>query len=120
MNVYVYEKCSTCKSALDFLKERGVAFIQKDIKQGPPNRQELERMLNYQNGDLKKLFNTSGMLYKEMALKEKLKNLSSEEAYTLLHQHGMLVKRPFLLGENFGLLGFKEAEWLERFSKRAK
>lgn len=72
---------------------------------------ELKQMLNYQNCSLKKLFNTSGLVYKEMGLKDKLPHLSIHQALTLLSQHGMLVKRPFLLGDNFGLLGFKETEW---------
>ncbi len=72
-------------------------------------------MLAYQNDNVRKLFNTSGLLYKEMQLKEKLPDLSLDEALALLHQHGMLVKRPFLLGDDFGLLGFKETEWSQKF-----
>lgn len=111
MIIYIYEKCSTCKAALRFLKERNVKFTQKDISTTPPSLKELRQMLHYQNGDLKKLFNTSGLLYKEMNLKEKLPDISLDEALDLLNKHGMLVKRPFLLGNDFGLLGFKEPEW---------
>lgn len=111
MIIYVYGKCSTCKAALFFLKENGVAFTEKEISKEPPSIAELHQMISYQNGNLKKLFNTSGLLYKEMQLKEKLQNLSIDEAFALLNQYGMLVKRPFLLGDNFGLLGFKETEW---------
>lgn len=111
MIIYIYGKCSTCKAALLFLKEHKIAFTEKEISTGPPSIAELQRMLHYQNGDLKKLFNTSGLLYKEMQLKEKLQDLSVGEALALLNQHGMLVKRPFLLGDDFGLLGFKETEW---------
>ena len=71
-------------------------------------------MLSFQEGNIKKLFNSSGQLYREMQLTEKLKTLSEEEALTLLSLHGMLVKRPFLLGESFGLTGFKEAEWAKK------
>lgn len=111
MIIYVYEKCSTCKDAILFLKEHKVAFTKKEISKEPPSIAELHQMLNYQDGNLKKLFNTSGLLYKEMGLKEKFQNLNIDEAFALLSQNGMLVKRPFLLGDDFGLLGFKETEW---------
>lgn len=111
MRVYVYGKCSTCKDALKFLKAHDVKATVKEITQEPPTIDELKRMLTYQEGNLKKLFNTSGNLYKEMDLKEKLEGMSQSQALDLLHQHGMLVKRPFLLGDDFGLLGFKEKEW---------
>lgn len=114
MIIYVYEKCSTCKAALLFLKKHGVIFNKKEISKEPPSITELRQMLNYQNGNLKKLFNTSGLLYKEMQLKEKLQEMNVDEALILLNQHGMLVKRPFLLRDDFGLLGFKEAEWSKK------
>jgi arsenate reductase (glutaredoxin) len=115
MIIYVYGKCSTCKAALLFLREHQVTFMEKEISKEPPSLAELQQMLDYQNGNLKKLFNTSGLLYKEMQLKEKLPNLNHNEAFVLLNQHGMLVKRPFLLGNGFGLLGFKESEWSKKW-----
>lgn len=114
MIIYVYRKCSTCKSALLFLKGHGVAFTEKEISKEPPSIAELQVMLSYQDDNLKKLFNTSGLLYKEMQLKEKLQDLNIDEAFNLLNQYGMLVKRPFLLGNDFGLLGFKESEWVKK------
>lgn len=114
MIIYVYGKCSTCKAALLFLKKHKVAFTEKEISKVSPSVAELQQMLDYQNGNLKTLFNTSGLLYKEMQLKEKFENLKIDEAFTLLNQHGMLVKRPFLLGDDFGLLGFKETEWSKK------
>lgn len=117
MIIYIYEKCSTCKAALLFLKKHGVAFTEKEISKEPPSIAELQQMLGYQNGDLKKLFNTSGLLYKEMHLKKKLPDLNVDEAFVLLNQHGMLVKRPFLLGKDFGLLGFKETKWSKKIQK---
>lgn len=114
MIIYVYGKCSTCKLALLFLKKRGVVFTEKEISKEPPSIAELQQMFSYQDGNLKKLFNTSGLLYKEMQLNEKLQNLNGDEAFALLNQHGMLVKRPFLLGDDFGLLGFKETEWSQK------
>lgn len=114
MIIYVYGKCSTCKAALLFLKNHKVSFTEKEISKEPPSFGELQQMLDYQNGNLKKLFNTSGLLYKEMGLKDKLESLSIDKAFALLNQHGMLVKRPFLLGDDFGLLGFKEIEWSQK------
>lgn len=111
MILYIYGKCSTCKQTLLFLKQHHVTFEAKEITLQPPSLEELHQMLKYQNGNLKKLFNTSGMLYKEMKLSEKLDNMSLHDALTLLTKHGMLVKRPFLLGHNFGLLGFNETLW---------
>ncbi|MDP1835755.1 MAG: Spx/MgsR family RNA polymerase-binding regulatory protein [Chlamydiales bacterium] len=111
MIVYVYGKCSTCKDALRFLRDRNVTFTVKEISTDPPSIAELQQMLDYQDGSLKKLFNTSGLLYKEMRLAEKFSDLSIAQAFALLNQHGMLVKRPFVLGNDFGLLGFKESEW---------
>lgn len=114
MIVYVYEKCSTCKAALIFLREHGVSFTQKEISKKPPSIAELQQMLAYQDDHLRKLFNTSGLLYKEMQLKERLQDLTQAEALALLNQNGMLVKRPFLLGDDFGLVGFKETEWSKK------
>ena len=115
MLVYVYGKCSTCKAALAFLRKRHIPFIEKDITKETPSMEELQQMLKYQHDHLKKLFNTSGLLYQEMQLKEKLPQLRIEEALALLNQHGMLVKRPFLLADDFGLVGFKEEEWAANF-----
>ena len=114
MIVYLYEKCSTCKAALDFLKKRGLVFQVKEVTKETPSLLQLQQMLDYHNGNLVKLFNTSGILYKEMQLKELLPRLSVDEAFALLHQHGMLIKRPFLLGADFGFVGFKEAEWTKK------
>lgn len=114
MIIYVYSKCSTCQNAIRFLEKRcGVgAFITKEITKNAPSLDELQRMLEFQKGNLKKLFNTSGQLYRELQLNEKLKEMPLNEALSMLSQHGMLVKRPFLIGKDFGLTGFKEAEWL--------
>jgi arsenate reductase len=115
MILYVYGKCSTCKDALFFLKKHGIAFTQKEITKETPSISELQQMLSYQNGSLKKLFNTSGLLYKELQLRGKFDELTVDAALFLLNQHGMLIKRPFLLGDDFGLLGFKEADWSKNF-----
>lgn len=114
MILYIYSKCSTCQSALKFLEQKNISFVRKEIVETPPSVEELRRMLEYMNGNLKKIFNTSGLLYREMKLTEKLQSISTEEAIVLLSRHGMLVKRPFLLGDDFGLLGFKEPEWSKK------
>lgn len=114
MILYIYSKCSTCQNALKFLERKNVSFVRKEIVETPPSIEELRTMLGYMGGNLKKLFNTSGLLYREMQLTDKLKSMSEEDALSLLNQHGMLVKRPFLLGDDFGLLGFKEAEWSQK------
>lgn len=111
MLIYIYSKCSTCKEALKFLDSLKIKARIKEITETPPTPDELNAMLQYQNGNLKKLFNTSGNLYREMQLTEKLKEISLQQALELLTTHGMLVKRPFLLGKNFGLTGFNKNEW---------
>lgn len=116
IKVYVYSKCSTCQKALSFLDKHNVSYERLEITVTPPTYAELKQMLVYKGGEVKKLFNTSGILYREMQLSEKLKNMSEESALSLLQAHGMLVKRPFLLGADFGLLGFREADWLNHLS----
>lgn len=116
MIAYIYSKCSTCQKALAFLAKKNIPFTKKEITATPPTLKELERMLKYK-GSLKKLFNTSGQLYRELQLSDKLDTLSEKEALQLLSQHGMLIKRPFVLGDGFGLLGFKEEEWSKALSE---
>ncbi|MFI5342956.1 MAG: ArsC/Spx/MgsR family protein [Chlamydiales bacterium] len=120
MIVYIYSKCSTCQNAIRFLeKMQGAAgtYTTKEITKEAPSLDELQRMLEFQKGNLKKLFNTSGQLYRELQLNEKLKEMPLNEALIILSQQGMLVKRPFLIGKNFGLTGFNEPEWLKIFNQ---
>lgn len=112
--VYEYEKCSTCRQALKFLDARKVAYARVPIVDQPPTLAELKAMLAYV-GDLRRLFNTSGVVYREMGLGEKLKTMTEAEALALLAKNGRLVKRPFVLLKDRGLLGFKEAEWKAAF-----
>lgn len=116
MIIYVYSKCSTCQKALRALKKMKIPFTTKEITEEPPTLPELQRMLKFQNGNLKKLFNTSGQLYRELHLQEKLNEMPLNEALILLTKNGMLVKRPFLLGKDFGITGFNETEWLKIFN----
>lgn len=108
--VYEYAGCSTCRKALKFLDARKIPYEKHDITSIPPSPAELKAMLK-QVRDVRKLFNTSGLVYKEMRLSEKLPGMSEKEALDLLAHNGRLVKRPFVLGSDFGLVGFKEEEW---------
>lgn len=117
MILYIYSKCSTCKKALVYLKERNIHVEIREITLNPPSVSDLKKMLKFQNGNLKKLFNTSGNLYKELKLSQKLETMSEDEALDLLSTHGMLVKRPFLLGKDFGVTGFHEESWSKILQK---
>lgn len=114
VKVYEYEGCSTCRKALKFLDARGVAYEAVPIVETPPSKAELKAMLAFA-GDLRRLFNTSGVLYREMGVGKKLETLSEDDALALLAEHGKLVKRPFALLKDRGLLGFKEDEWKAAF-----
>lgn len=106
-----YPKCSTCQKAKKWLQEQGVVFQDRHIKEQNPTREELKEWHEKSGMDIKKFFNTSGMIYKEMKLKEKLPEMSVEEKYQLLSTDGMLVKRPILVTEKGVLTGFKPEEW---------
>ena len=114
VKVYEYEGCSTCRKALKFLDARGVGYEAVPIVETPPSKAELKAMLKFA-GDLRRLFNTSGVLYREMGVGEKLKTMGEDDALALLAKHGKLVKRPFVLLKDRGLLGFKEDEWKAAF-----
>lgn len=111
MKVYVHKNCSSCKKALRWLSETGKAAEIYNLLEETPTVEELEEMVESYGGNLKKLFNTSGQLYRELNLKETVSTMTAEEAFTLLQENGMLVKRPFLLSETKNLVGFKPAEW---------
>ena len=108
-----YPKCSTCKKAQKWLDEQGVTYEIRDIKEANPSYEELKEWYEKSGLPLKKFFNTSGMLYKEMQLKDKLPVMSEEEQLRLLATDGMLVKRPIIIEGNTVLAGFKEQEWQE-------
>ena len=109
-----YPKCSTCKKAKAWLEAAGVDFIDRHIVENNPTAEELKQWHAKSGLPLKKFFNTSGLLYKSMALKEKLPAMSEDEMLKRLAADGMLVKRPLLVGDDFVLVGFKEAEWESR------
>ena len=108
-----YPKCSTCQKAKKWLDDNGFEYDERHIKESNPTFEELKEWYEKSGLPLKRFFNTSGMLYKSMQLKDKLPNMSNEEQLRLLATDGMLVKRPLLIGDNFVLCGFREKEWQE-------
>ena len=114
MKVLVYRKCSTCQKALKWLEAHEIAFEERAIVEENPTYEELKEWHAMSGVPLKKFFNTSGMLYKEQKLKDKLPDMSEEEQLRLLATNGMLVKRPLIVEENLVLTGFKEKEWTEK------
>lgn len=106
-----YPKCSTCKKAKKWLEESGISFEDRNIVTENPTVDELKKWHKISGLPLKRFFNTSGMKYKELGLKDKLPQMTEEEQYQLLSQDGMLVKRPLLVGDGFVIPGFKEAQW---------
>ena len=109
-----YPKCTTCQKAKKWLDQQGADYQARDIKEDNPTLEELTDWYRRSGLPLKRFFNTSGMLYKEMQLKDKLLSMSEEEQLKLLATDGMLVKRPLIIGDQVVLTGFKEAEWTEK------
>lgn len=106
-----YPKCSTCKKAQKWLDENKIEYQNRNIVEENPTETELKEWFENYNFDIKKLFNTCGMLYKSMNLKDKLPTMTNEEKFELLATDGMLVKRPLIITEDKILFGFKEKEW---------
>lgn len=109
-----YPKCTTCQKAKKWLDENHIAYDLRDIKLETPAYEELAAWRQLSGLPLKKFFNTSGLLYQSMGLKDKLSAMSEDEALHLLATDGMLVKRPLLVGDDFVLAGFREADWTKR------
>ncbi|MDO4623331.1 MAG: arsenate reductase family protein [Eubacteriales bacterium] len=114
MLVLCYPKCSTCKKAEKWLEEKNIPFEKRDIAAENPSYEELKEWYDKSGLPLKRFFNTSGNLYKELHLKDKLAEMSEEEQLRLLATNGMLVKRPLVIDEAVVLTGFKAAEWEEK------
>ena len=111
-NIFIeYPKCSTCKKAKKWLDDRNIKYQDRNIVENTPTKEELKNWYIKSGYDIKKFFNTSGLKYKELNLKEKLLTMSEEEKLQLLSSDGMLIKRPLLITENKILLGFREEEW---------
>ena len=117
MLLVCYPKCSTCKKTQGYLENLNVEYDYRDIKEHNPSYEELKLWHEKSGLDLKRFFNTSGLLYKSMELKDKLPLMSDEEKLQLLATDGMLVKRPIAIGDDFVLVGFKEKEWDAVFKK---
>ena len=109
-----YPKCTTCQKAKKWLDDNKIEYELRDIKENNPTFEELGEWYKISGQPLKKFFNTSGLLYKSMGLKDKLSAMSEEEQLKLLSTDGMLVKRPLLIGKDFVLVGFKEKGWSEK------
>lgn len=106
-----YPKCTTCAKARKYLNDNNVKFQEINIKEDNPSKEELKEWFNRSDYPIKKFFNTSGILYREMKLKDKLADMNEEEKLELLSNDGMLVKRPIIVGKDKVLVGFKESEW---------
>ncbi len=117
IKVYCYPKCSTCKKALAWLDQNGVAYELFDIKAEHPSSEALGNWQQMSGLPLKKFFNTSGILYREMELSKKLPDMDETAQLALLGSDGMLVKRPLVIGDDFVLTGFREAAWMEQLEK---
>ena len=114
MNIFIcYEKCTTCKKAKKWLEEQGIDYMERPIKEQNPTAEELREWIKKSGLPARRFFNTSGMLYRAMELKDKLDTMSEEEQIALLSTDGMLVKRPLLITEDAVIPGFKEAAWAE-------
>ena len=112
-----YPKCTTCQKAKAWLDNNNISYELRDIKTDNPTFDELKVWYQKSNLPLKRFFNTSGLLYKSLSLKDKLPDMSEQEQLELLSTDGMLVKRPLLIGDDFVLTGFKESDWSEKLKK---
>ena len=112
-----YPKCSTCKKAKKWLDEHGVDYVDRHIVEDNPSAEELAQWHSMTDFPVRRFFNTSGMVYREQNIKARLDaGMTNEDAYQLLATNGMLVKRPLVIGEDFVLVGFKEAQWEEHLA----
>jgi len=111
LTIYTLRNCSTCREAVQWLKARGIAHVEKPIRETPPSMAELRTMLAGLDGRVRRLFNSSGLEYRALGLAQKLPRMTEAEALKLLAGNGRLVKRPFLLGPGVALVGFDEKSW---------
>ena len=112
--LYCYPRCTTCKKAVKWLEENGIDYEYKHIVEETPSKEDIKKYYKESGLPLKRFFNTSGNVYKELNLKEKLAEMSEDEQFELLASNGMVLKRPLLVGKGFVLVGFKETEWIEK------
>ena len=111
-NLFIeYPKCSTCQKAKKWLDENNIEYVDRNIVTETPTKDELKKWIPKSGLDVRKFFNTSGMKYRELNIKEKIKDMSEDEIYELLASDGMLIKRPLFISDTLILKGFKEKEW---------
>ncbi len=120
MKVFQYPRCSTCVKALRWLTSKSIQFDSVDIVQRPPSTRELSRALELSGLPVAKLFNTSGVSYREGNFKNRLGTMTKAEALRALSQDGKLIKRPLVVGDDFALVGFNEAQYAERFGGKSR
>lgn len=111
-----YPKCTTCQKAKKWLEERGISYTERNIKESNPTTDELKSWFDKSGLPLRRFFNTSGLLYRSLKLKDRLPSLSEDEQLSLLASDGMLVKRPIVVSDGYVLVGFKESEWAEKLA----
>jgi len=116
--IYTLSNCDTCRQAVKWLRAQALDFVEKPIRETPPSAAEIGAMLKWQNGEIRKLFNTAGKEYRALNLKDRLDQLTPKEATQLLSSNGNLVKRPFLVSDRVGLVGFDEKTWMEALGSR--
>ena len=120
-NLFIeYPKCSTCQKAKKWLEQNNIEFKDRHIVENNPTKEELKKWIKQSGYDIKKFFNTSGMKYKELNLKEKLPNMTDDEKIQILSTDGMLVKRPLIITDDLILVGFREKEWEQLKNRREK
>jgi arsenate reductase len=115
VKIFSYKRCGTCRKATKFFEENNIAFEEVPIREQTPSQEELEKMLNAYEGNIKKLFNTSGQDYRALGIKDQIADMSQQEALDLLRSNGNLIKRPFVLSEKTATVGFKEDVWQKLF-----
>ena len=120
IKLYGYPKCSTCKNAEKYLKGKGIKYEYINISESVPTKSELEKYIDLSNKEIKSFFNTSGLMYRNLNLKDKLENMSNNDKLDLLSSNGMLIKRPLLISATKVLVGFKEKEWEDFFNEEYK
>ena len=120
IKIFCYPKCTTCKKAEKYLIDKNINYEYINIRENTPSSEDLRRYIKLYNKDIKSFFNTSGLLYKKLNLKDKLLYMTDEEKINILSSNGMLIKRPLLIMHNKVLVGFNEKEWEEVFSEKFK
>ncbi len=118
LTIYIYAKCSTCRAAVAWLKDHGIEFSERPIRETPPSAAELATVLQAQGGNLRRLFNTSSQDYRDLGISGRIDALSPAAAFALMAKNGNLVRRPFVIGPGVALTGFDQVQWAAAFGRR--